>query len=362
MHAPAVLSNADLASIMETDDEWITSRTGIRERRVSHVTGIELSHVAAARALACAGLDAKDVDLIVYGSCSNDETVPNSASGVQLRLGALNAASMDVNTACTSFLYGLSTATAMIRTGVVRNAVVIGVELISQFMDWTNRGVAVLFGDGAARRRAAGVRPARRVDRREARLQRRRSRHPARARHGYRVRASRRDAGRHRVELRRPGDLQARRRRDGAGIARRAGEIGTYGRRDRPRDSASGQPPIIESVAKRIGSPMERVYVTVQRYGNMSSATIPVALVDALEEGRVKPGALILMPAFGAGLTWCSHLVRWGARTTPIATTDLELRPCNQSALDRVKELIAIKQPPDRSDAGLAAARLAEDP
>ena len=107
---------------------------------------------------------------------------------------------------------------------------------------------------------------------------------------------------------------------------------------------------------------MERVYVTVHRYGNMSSATIPVALVDALEEGRVKPGALILMPAFGAGLTWCSHLVRWGARTTPIATTDLQLRPCNQSALDRVKELIAIKQPPERSDAGLAAARLAEDP
>src|SRR6185295_14017205 len=103
---PAVLTNADLASIMETDDEWIMSRTGIRERRVSHVTGIELSHVAAARALACAGLAPKDVDLIVYGSCSNDETVPNSASGVQLRLGAMNAASMDVNTACTSFLYG----------------------------------------------------------------------------------------------------------------------------------------------------------------------------------------------------------------------------------------------------------------
>ncbi len=134
---PAILTNADLASLMATDDEWITSRTGIKERRVSHVTGIELAHVASARALACAGLDAGDVDLIVYGSCSNDEAVPNSASGVQIRLGAMQAASMDVNTACTSFLYGLSTATAMIRTGVVRNAVVIGVELISRFMDWT---------------------------------------------------------------------------------------------------------------------------------------------------------------------------------------------------------------------------------
>ncbi len=147
---PAVLSNADLATLMETDDEWITTRTGIKERRIAHVSGIEMAHVAAARALACAGLEAKDVDLIVYGSCSNDESVPNSASGIQVRLGATHAAAMDVNTACTSFLYGLSTATALIRTGVVRNAIVIGVELISRFMDWSNRNVAVLFGDGSA--------------------------------------------------------------------------------------------------------------------------------------------------------------------------------------------------------------------
>src|SRR4029450_1886195 len=112
--------------------------------------GIEMAHVAAVRALACAGLDANEVDLIVYGSCSNDEAVPNSASGLQWKLGAANAAAMDVNTACTSFLYGLSTATAMVRTGVVRNAVVIGVEGITPYMDWSNRNVAVLFGDGAA--------------------------------------------------------------------------------------------------------------------------------------------------------------------------------------------------------------------
>jgi 3-oxoacyl-[acyl-carrier-protein] synthase-3 len=93
----------------------------------------------------------------------------------------------------------------------------------------------------------------------------------------------------------------------------------------------------------------------------MSSATVPVALVEALEEGKIAPHSLILMPAFGAGLTWSSHLVRWGARTTPLGTTDLELPPPRQSALERVKDLIAIKQPPDRSDAGLAAARLAED-
>ncbi len=147
---PAVLTNADLATFLETDDAWITSRTGMKERRVSHVSAIEMSAVASQRALACAGLKAEDLDLIVYGSCSNDEQVPNSASGVQVLIGASNAASMDVNTACTSFLYGLSTATAMIRSGSIRTALVIGVELITPYMDWNNRNVAVLFGDGSA--------------------------------------------------------------------------------------------------------------------------------------------------------------------------------------------------------------------
>jgi 3-oxoacyl-[acyl-carrier-protein] synthase-3 len=147
---PAVLTNEDLSTFLETSDEWITTRTGMKERRVSHVTAIEMASVAASRALACAGLDPADLELIIYGGCSNEEAVPNSASGVQVALGAARAAAMDVNTACTSFLYGLSTATSMIQTGVVKNAVVIGVELISRYMDWSNRNVAVLFGDGAA--------------------------------------------------------------------------------------------------------------------------------------------------------------------------------------------------------------------
>jgi len=358
---PSVLSNADLASIMETDDAWIMSRTGIRERRVSHVTGIELSHVAAARALACAGLDAKDVDLIVYGSCSNDETVPNSASGVQFRLGAVNAASMDVNTACTSFMYGLSTATALIRTGVVRNAVVIGVELISQFMDWSNRGVAVLFGDGAA----AVVLQA--TDREEGLIGEKLGCN-AEVRGVLRVRGMGTTYAHHGVML---GDTSWN--FDGQEIFKRAVVAMAQASQDvlaktgHTIDDIALVVPhqanlrIIESVAKRVGAPMERVYVTVQRYGNMSSATVPVALVEALEEGRVEPNALILMPAFGAGLTWSSHLVRWGTRTTPLGTSDIELPPPTQSALDRVRHLMAIKQPPDRSDAGMLAAKLAED-
>jgi 3-oxoacyl-[acyl-carrier-protein] synthase-3 len=359
---PAVLSNADLATFLETDDAWITTRTGIHERRISHASGIEMAHVAAARALACAGLDARDLELIVYGSCSNDEAVPNSASGVQIKLGAANAAAMDVNTACTSFLYSLSTATALIRTGVVKNAVVIGVELISPFMDWSNRGVAVLFGDGAA---AVVLQATERV---EGILAEKLGCY-ADARQVLRVRGMGTTYANHGVTL---GDTAWD--FDGQEIFKRAVHGMTAASHDVLARSGhkieeidlvvphQANLRIIEAVAKRVGAPMNRVFLTVQRYGNMSAATVPVALVEALEEGRIKPGALILTPAFGGGLTWCSHLIRWGERTTPLATTDVDLLPCAQTALDRIRELMAMKMPLGRSADGLAAAKLAEAP
>jgi 3-oxoacyl-[acyl-carrier-protein] synthase-3 len=359
---PAVLSNADLATFLETDDEWITARTGVRERRISHVSGIEMAHVASARALACAGLDPKEVELVVYGSCSNDEQVPNSASGLQFRLGAAHAAAMDVNTACTSFLYSLSTATAMIRTGVVSNAVVVGVELISPFMDWTNRGVAVLFGDGAA----AVVLQA--TDREEGLLAEKLGCY-ADARQTLRVRGMGTTYANRGVMF---GDTAWD--FDGQEIFKRAVHGMTSASQDVLAKAGhtveeidlvvphQANLRIIESVAKRIGAPMDRVFVTVQRYGNMSAATVPVALVEALEEGRVKPGALILTPAFGGGLTWCSHLIRWGARNAPLGTTDIDLPPCTQTALARVRELMAVKEPHGRSAAGLMSAKLAENP
>jgi 3-oxoacyl-[acyl-carrier-protein] synthase-3 len=358
---PAVLSNADLATLMETDDEWITTRTGIKERRVSHVSGIEMAHVAAARALACAGLEAKDVDLIVYGSCSNDELVPNSASGIQVRLGATHAAAMDVNTACTSFLYGLSTATALIRTGVVRNAIVIGVELISRFMDWSNRNVAVLFGDGSA---AVVVQA---TDRAEGLLGEKLGCY-ADVRQILRVRGMGTTYTHRGVMF---GDTiwdfdgQEIFKRAVVGMTQASHEV--LARTAHKVEDIDLVVPhqanlrIIESVARRIGAPLDRVFLTVHRYGNMSAATVPVALVDALEEGRVKPNALILMPAFGAGLTWCSHLVRWGERITPRGTTSVDLPPCTKSALDMVRWLVASKQPPERSVAGLNSAKVAED-
>ena len=358
---PAVLTNADLATFLATTDEWISSRTGMRERRVSHVSAIEMATLAARRALACAGLDAQELDLVVYGSCSNDEQVPNSASGVQRMLGATRASAIDLNTACTSFLYGLSTATALIRTGVVSNAVVIGVELISPYMDWDNRNVAVLFGDGCA----AVVLQA--SDQEEGLLGEQLG-CDADAREILRVRGMGCSYANRGVML---GDTQWD--FDGQEIFRRA--VHGMTRASAKVLEKCGVSPdqidlvvphqanlrIIEAVVSRTGIPMDKVMLTVQRYGNMSAATVPVALIEALEQGRVRPGALILMPAFGAGLTLCAHLVRWGARTTPLGRSDAELPPCTRTALDMVNELRARKAMTGAQSApGLNAARFAE--
>jgi 3-oxoacyl-[acyl-carrier-protein] synthase-3 len=338
----------------------------MHERRISHVPAIEMASVAAARALACAGLAADEVELIVYGSCSNDEQVPNSASSVQIRLGAHRAAAMDINTACTSFLYGLSSAAAMVRTGAVRNAVVIGVELISPYMDWNNRGVAVLFGDGCAAvvlqdADAVGEQPGVGLLGEQLGCY-------ADARQTLRVRGMGCTYANRGVTL---GDTQWD--FDGQEIFKRAvhgmGEAAAavMAKCGVTADEIDLVVPhqanlrIIEAVVKRAHIPMDKVMLTVQRYGNMSAATVPVALVDALEEGRVKPGALLLMPGFGAGLTLCAHLVRWGSRITPLGTSTAELPPCEKTALQLVNEIRTIKaKAAERSGAALLAPVLAE--
>ena len=341
---PAVLTNADLATFLPTDDEWITSRTGMRERRISHVPGIELAIVAAERALACAGLRGEDIDLVIYGSCSNDETVPNSASGVQQRIGATRAAAFDVNTACTSFMYGLSVGTSMVRTGVARNVLVIGVELISQYMDWDNRNVAVLFGDGAA---AVVLQP---TDRAEGVLAEKLQCF-ADSRQILRVRGMGTMYANQGVPF-----GQTRWDFDGQEIFKKAvhgmseASIDVLRRTGVAVDQVDVVVPhqanlrIIEAVAKRAGVPLEKVFLTVQKYGNMSSATTPVALVEAVETGRVQPGSLILMPAFGGGLTLSSHLIRWGERVTPLQPCNAELPPCTQTALEIVNAIRAQKK------------------
>jgi len=340
---PTVLDNAALSTFLDTTDEWITSRTGIKERRVSHVPMTVLSHVAATRALACAGLDASDVDLIVLGTVSADEQVPNTASGVQILLGANNAAAMDINTACTSFLYGLSTATAMIRTGVVRNAVVIGVEGITPYMDWSNRNVAVLFGDGAAAVVLQGS------DEPSGVLSEKLGCY-ADARQILRVRGMGTIYGNNALQL---GDTKWD--FDGQEIFKRAVQGMSFATNEALKRIGldvsqidllvphQANLRIIEAVAKRCGVPMDKVFLTVQRYGNMSSATVPVALVEALEEGRVKPHSTVLTPGFGAGLTWCAHVIRWGSRVTPLGIANIELPPCDKTAVELVQDVIRRK-------------------
>jgi 3-oxoacyl-[acyl-carrier-protein] synthase III len=341
---PSILTNQDIATFLPTDDAWITSRTGMKERRISHVPGIELAITAAHRAIACAGMRGADIELVIYGSCSNDETVPNSASGVQQRIGAVNAASFDVNTACTSFMYGLSIGSAMIKSGIVKNALIIGVELISQYMDWDDRNVAVLFGDGAAAMvlqssdQESGVMAEKLQCYADARqILRVRGMGTMYANLGVQFGITKWDF-------------------DGQEIFRKAVQGMSDASLDVMRrckvtmdDIALVVPHqanlrIIDAVAKRAGAGPDKLFLTVQKYGNMSSATAPVALVEAVEEGRVPPGGLVLMPAFGGGLTLSAHLIRWGDRVTPLQISDADLPPCTKTALELVTEIRAQKK------------------
>ena len=336
---PAVLTNADLATFLDTDDAWIVSRTGMKERRVSHVPVSELAYVAAARALACAAVPAEALDLVILGSTIGDELAPNVASGIQNRLGARNAAAMDLNTACTSFLYGLSTATALIRTGVLKTALVIGAEVPSPFVDWQDRNTAVLFGDGA------GAVVVQATEREEGLLSERLGCYGD-ARGILDIRG----VGTRYANLGLPYGFTLW-NFDGQEIFKRA-VVGMSAASEEALakrglvigdvdlmipHQANGR--IIDAVGRRLGIDAAKVFVNVHRYGNMSAATVPVALTEALEEGRVRPGAHLLMSSFGAGLSWCAHLVRWGERTRPLGTTDVDLPPCGKSGLELVNEL-----------------------
>ncbi len=248
---------------------------------------------------------------------------------------------MDLNTACTSFLYGLSAATGLVRTGVIRTAVVIGAEVPTPFLDWTDRNTAVLFGDGC------GAVVIQATEREEGLLAERLGCY-GEARGALDIRG----VGARYANLGLPYG-HTRWNFDGQEIFRRAvvgmahaGEEALAKRGLSPADVDLVVPHqanrrIIDAVGKRLGVPAEKVFVNVHRYANMSAATVPVALVEALEEGRVSPGALLLLPAFGAGLTWCAHVVRWGERVTPLGKADVELPPCERTGLELVQDLRA---------------------
>jgi len=337
---PAVLTNDDIASFMDTSDEWIYSRTGIKQRHVSHVPCSEMARVASERALACAGIDATELDLVILGSTTPNEVIPNSASIVVNEIGATNATGFDLNSACTSFLYSLNVATDMIKAGSIETALVIGMEKASRFMDWGRRDSAVLFGDG-------GGAVVLRATRNELGLLDAKLNIVPNTREMIHIPNWGMDVPNDKLK-----DVYYSINFMGQDIFKNAVRgmndacDAVLQRTGFAKEDIDFFVPhqanvrIIQTLAHRMKFDMENVMVCVDKYANTSAGTIPIALCDALDTGRIKPGMSLLTASFGAGLTCGAGLIRWGDRVTPIAESDAQLPPCNQTALEIIQPAI----------------------
>jgi len=304
-----VLTNAELAKQMDTTDEWIITRTGIRQRHIAaegECTS-DLAFQAAGRALDAAGLPAEDVDLIIVGTTTPDDTFPSTATKVQAMLGLTHGAAFDVQAVCSGFVFALSVADNFIRNGQAKTALVIGAETYSRILDWEDRGTCVLFGDGAGAL----------VIRADA------------AENGDGILSTHLHSdGRYRDILYVDGGPSATQtvghlRMQGKEVFRHAvmnlaGVVTeTLEANGLAIDDVDWLVPhqanlrILEGTAKRLGLPTERVVITVDHHANTSAASIPLALNEAVLDGRIRPGHLVLMEAMGGGLTWGAALARW---------------------------------------------------
>jgi 3-oxoacyl-[acyl-carrier-protein] synthase-3 len=318
MYAPArVMTNEDLTKLVETSDEWIVSRTGIRERRIAadDETTTTLSVHAARDALAVAGVDASEVDMIVLGTCSPDYPLPATACLVARDLGATRAAAFDLSAACSGFVYALATATGFVRSGMYRNVLVIGVEVLSRFINWQDRNTCVLFGDGAgAVLLQASDQPGGMT--------------------GFHLFAD--GSGFEGIIV--PGGGSAcpaspRTAAEGQHFIHMAGrDVYKYATRQLAESALAAVRDagltmadidqfvfhqanlrIIEHVARELQMPMEKTYLNIEKYGNTSAASVPMALAEAVAAGRIKEGDRVLMVAFGAGYTAAAAVVEWTA-------------------------------------------------
>jgi len=311
-----VVTNQDLEARVETSDQWIRERTGILERRIAPdgVRTSELCEVAARQALEAADTRPGDVDVIIVGTATPDMPFPSTACFLQERLGIRGQMAFDLTAACTGFLYGLTVAEQFVASGAAERVLVVGAELLSRIVDWTDRSTCVLFGDGAG---AVVVGP---------------SEDPNR---GILAASMAADGG-HWGMLNMPGGGTAH-PATAESVANRLHFIKMQGNEvfkvavralhemaEKVLDEAgcSGQElnlfiphqanrRIIDAVAKRLQVPSEKVYVNVDRYGNTSAASIPIALDEVVRAGRVGPGDLILLDAFGGGVTYGAVLLRW---------------------------------------------------
>jgi 3-oxoacyl-[acyl-carrier-protein] synthase-3 len=310
-----VFTNADFASIgIETTDEWIVERTGIKQRHIAKTeSATDLAAMAAREAMLKAKVQPGEVDLIVLGTASPDRLLPSAAVDLQAALGASRAAAFDVGAACSGFIYGSTVAEGLMATGGFETALVVGVEKLSAITDWQDRATCVLFGDGAGAvilkrskqhkgilssyvrsdgtlgdllcRPAGGATVPFSADVLNARTQF--------------IRMNGREVFKHAV--RSMSDAAAR-ALDGAKLTGADIDVMI------PHQANIR---IIEATAKHAGIPMEKVYVNVDRYGNTSAASIPIALDEALETGRIREGSTVLLVAFGAGFTWGAMVVRF---------------------------------------------------
>ncbi len=334
---PAVLSNEDLATFIDTSDEWITTRTGIKERRVCHCNFSDMALVAAKRALAAADLDPMELDLILLGSLTNDSYCPNTASIIADGLGARKAAAIDINSACTGFLYGLHIGTNLIRAGAHKKILVIGGEFITHYMNWSQRDVAVLFGD------ACGAVVIEESEKETGLLA---------AKIGCESDAK------YAIQITNIGSaysplsdeyLYNGWNFEGQEVFKRAVKSMAQACEDVLESTGmslddiklvvphQANKRILDALAKRVGISEDRVFVNVHKYGNTSAGTIPVALSEALEEKKIEPGDHLLLASFGAGLTWGAGLVRWSDRVNPLKESDADLPPCDKTALEIIK-------------------------
>ena len=307
-----ILTNDELSKLVDTSDEWIATRTGIRQRHIAAEgeTTSDLSYHAAVRALEAAGVDASEIDLIVLGTTTPDIIFPSTACLVQHRLGANGCPAFDVNAACSGFIYALSIADQFIRSGTAKTALVIGAETLTRMLDWTDRGTCVLFGDGAgavvlkADTEAGILSTHLHADGGKKELLYnpvgvsvgfKPEEHNA----GVKVMMTGNDVFKHAVKA-----LDA--------VVEETLEANNLDRSQIdwliPHQANLR---IIELTARRLEMPMERVIVTVDKHGNTSSGSVPLALDEAVRSGRVQRGQLLLLEAFGGGFTWGSALLRY---------------------------------------------------